>query len=301
MWLPLAFLSASLLGFYDVFKKASLRDNAVIPVLFLNTVFCSLLFLPLILMSRFMPEMMQQTIFYVPPVSFTTHLYIVLKSAIVLSSWLFAYYSLKHLPLTIAGPIKAAQPMLTLTGAIFIYGEQLNAYQWAGIVLALSAFYLLSRSGKKEGIAFTQNKWIWLMVLSVITGSMSGLYDKFLMQYMQFDRLAVQAWYNYYQIPMMGLLFLLVPQRHQATPFRWQWSIIFISVFLVCADFAYFYALSIPDALISVVSLIRRSGVIVSFFAGWLFFKEKNIKGKSFDLFLVMLAMLLLYYGSQLA
>ena len=39
MWLLLAFLSAALLGFYDAFKKQSLKDNAVLPVLFLNTVF----------------------------------------------------------------------------------------------------------------------------------------------------------------------------------------------------------------------------------------------------------------------
>ena len=39
MWLLLAFLSAALLGFYDAFKKKSLRGNAVLPVLFLNTLF----------------------------------------------------------------------------------------------------------------------------------------------------------------------------------------------------------------------------------------------------------------------
>ena len=46
MWLSLAFLSAFLLGCYEVCKKKSLDNNAVIPVLFLNTCFCSLLFLP---------------------------------------------------------------------------------------------------------------------------------------------------------------------------------------------------------------------------------------------------------------
>lgn len=51
MWLLLAFLSATLLGFYDVFKKKSLKDNAVLPVLFLNTFFSSLIFLPFILIS----------------------------------------------------------------------------------------------------------------------------------------------------------------------------------------------------------------------------------------------------------
>ena len=48
MWIILAFISAALLGFYDASKKSSLRDNAVIPVLFLNTVFCAALLLPFI-------------------------------------------------------------------------------------------------------------------------------------------------------------------------------------------------------------------------------------------------------------
>ena len=46
MWLALAFLSAALLGLYDVSKKQALRGNAVIPVLFLNTLFSSCIFLP---------------------------------------------------------------------------------------------------------------------------------------------------------------------------------------------------------------------------------------------------------------
>ena len=52
LWLLLAFLSATLLGFYDVFKKLSLKGNAILPVLFLNTVFSSLIFIPFILGSR---------------------------------------------------------------------------------------------------------------------------------------------------------------------------------------------------------------------------------------------------------
>ena len=53
MWLLLAFCSAALLGFYDVFKKKSLNGNAVLPVLALNTLFSSLIFIPFILISRF--------------------------------------------------------------------------------------------------------------------------------------------------------------------------------------------------------------------------------------------------------
>lgn len=66
MWLLLAFLSAALLGFYDVFKKQSLRDNAVLPVLFLNTIFSSLIFLPFILLSVYAPDLLGGTMFEVP-------------------------------------------------------------------------------------------------------------------------------------------------------------------------------------------------------------------------------------------
>ena len=130
---------------------------------------------------------------------------------------------------------------------------------------------------------------------------MSGLYDKFLMQRMMFDRMTVQAWYNFYQVAMMGLMMIFIwyPTRKRSTPFEWRWSIPLISIFLVVADFAYFYSLSYQDALISIVSLVRRSGVVVSFIAGWLMFKEQNIKSKSFDLILVIVSMILLYLGTK--
>ena len=87
MWLILAFLSAALLGFYDAFKKKSLRGNAVLPVLFLNTLFCSLVFLPFILCSAWMPGVLEGTMLYVPAAGWEVHKYVLLKSFIVLGSW----------------------------------------------------------------------------------------------------------------------------------------------------------------------------------------------------------------------
>ena len=137
MWLSLAFLSAFLLGCYEVCKKKSLDNNAVIPVLFLNTCFCSLLFLPCIVLSYGFPELMRNSLFYVPPSTGHEHIYIIGKAALVLTSWTCAYFATKHLPITIAGPIKASQPILTLIGALLIFGEQLNLYQWIGVMLAV--------------------------------------------------------------------------------------------------------------------------------------------------------------------
>ncbi|HIX74530.1 MAG TPA: DMT family transporter [Candidatus Parabacteroides intestinipullorum] len=298
MWLALAFLSAFLLGCYEVNKKMSLNGNAVIPVLFLNTLISSLIFLPFILLS-YTTNWLDGTMFYVPKASFETHMAVLLKAVIVLTSWISGYFALKHLPLTITGPIKATQPVLTLVGALLIFGERLNLYQWIGVLFAIASFYLLSSSGKKEGINFAHNKWIFLTVISILTGAASGLYDKHLMRGL--DVMTVQVWFNIYQCAIMAaiLLFLWYPTRKRTTPFEWRWNIIFISVFLCVADWVYFYALTFPDSMISIVSMVRRSNVLVTFVAGALFFHEKNLKNKAIDLILVLIGMIFLFLGSK--
>lgn len=298
MWLLLAFISAFLLGFYDVFKKESLKDNAVLPVLFLNTIFCSLIFLPFIFLSRFSHNL-DGSILYVSAAGWEVHKYIILKSMIVLSSWIFGYFGMKHLPITIVGPINATRPIMVLIGALLIFGERLNLYQWIGVSIAILSFFMLSHSGKKEGINFEHNKWIGFIILAAITGAVSGLYDKYLMK--RFDPMVVQSWYNLYQAILMGpiLMLLWYPIRKKTTPFHWNWSIIFISIFLSAADFAYFCSLNTEGSMVSIVSMIRRSSVLVSFIIGVLVFKEKNVKSKAVDLILVLLSMIFLYIGTK--
>ncbi|MBR6758304.1 MAG: EamA family transporter [Bacteroidaceae bacterium] len=300
MWLTLAFLSALLLGVYDTCKKAALNGNAVIPVLLLNTLFSSLLLLPIILLSVFMPDVMSDTIFYVPPADLRTHIYIFVKSCIVLSSWLFAYFATKHLPITIAAPIKASQPILTLLGALLFFGEALNGYQWMGVIIAIVAFIMLSISGRKEGINFKHNVWILFIVMATVTGAISGLYDKYLMSN-GFHRMTVLVWYSFYQLLLMSIITMVLwyPKRKATTPFVWRKSIFFISLFLIAADFVYFYALSYPASMISIVSMVRRSSVVVSFTAGAILFREKNIRSKAIDLLLVLIGMIFLYLGTR--
>lgn len=299
MWLLFAFLSAALLGFYDAFKKQSLKDNAVLPVLFLNTLFSSLVFLPFILLSRVAPEGVQGGLFWVPEADWQTHGYIVLKSFIVLASWIFGYFGMKHLPLTIVGPINATRPVMVLVGAMLLFGERLNLYQWIGVALTVLSFFMLSRSGKKEGIDFKHNRWIFFIVMAAVTGAVSGLYDKYLMK--QLNPMLVQSWYNIYQVFIMCpvILLLWMPKHRESTPFRWKWTIPLISLFLCAADFVYFYSLSLPDSMISIVSMVRRGSVVVSFLFGAMVFREKNLKSKAVDLIFVLIGMFFLYLGTK--
>lgn len=305
MWIVAAFLSAALLGLYDACKKHSLRDNAVIPILFLNTLFCSLIFVGPIFLSA-TGVISSDSGFYVEPWSWQGHKYILLKAFIVLGSWILGYFAMAKLPLTIVGAVNATRPVMTLVGALLIFGEDLNGWQWAGVAFAVVSFYLMSRSGKKEGIQFSHNRWIYFLIGAALLGALSGLYDKFLMSTPEqggagLGRMSVQGWYNVYQCILMLLVLIVVwwPKRKSSGAFKWRWSIIFISVFLTLADLAYFYALSVPGAMISVVSMVRRGSVIVSFLCGALFFGEKNIKSKSLDLLLVLLGMACLWIGTM--
>lgn len=299
MWLTSAFASAALLGLYDAAKKRALTDNAVLPVLWLNTLFSTLLFLPAILASAFATGWFDGTPLAVGPGSLHDHALVFIKSAIVLTSWIFGYIGIKHLPLTIVGPINATRPVLVLVGAFLFFGERLNTFQWTGVALALASLLLLSRSGRREGVDFVRNRWIGCIALAAIAGAASGLYDKFILT--RLDAVFVQSWFNLYQLLTMTVATLLLHRfaRRPATPFRWSWAIPLISIFLSLADFAYYAALRDPDAMISVVSMIRRGSVVVSFLCGAVLFRERNLRAKAVDLALILAGMAFLWLGSR--
>ncbi|MBQ9385874.1 MAG: EamA family transporter [Bacteroidaceae bacterium] len=297
MWLGFALFSALFLGLYDVAKKQSLKENAVIPVLWFNTLFCSLLMLPFTLLSA-KTGLLDGSIFYVPTAGWELHRLLMLKAFIVLGSWIFGYFGMKHLPITLFGPINATRPIIVLLGGLLLFGERLNLYQWIGVIIAVISFYLLSLSGKKEGISFSHNKWVFCVIMATLLGAVSALLDKYLLG--RFNNMFVQAWSNFYQLALMTVILFTLwwPTRHKTTPFQWKWPIIFIAVFLTLADYAYFVSLAQSASMVSIVSMIRRSSVIVSFLCGALLFHEKNLKSKVIDLLLVLLGLFFLLIGS---
>ena len=304
MWLLLAFVSATLLGFYDTSKKAALKDNAVLPVLFLNTLFSTIIFSPFILDVLVGNDWFAGTSLETAPYQgegnmLKAHLMVVVKAVIVLTSWIAGYFGIKHIPITIVGPINATRPVMVLVGAMLLFGERLNLCQWIGVLLSMLSIYLMSHSSKKENIDFVRNKWMWCVAIGTIMGAVSALYDKFIMT--ELSPLFVQSWFNLYQFIMMFIILMVVwyPTREKTTRFHWSWAIPLIAVFVGAADFSYFNALSMEDSMISVVSLIRRGSVLISFACGVIIFKERNLKAKIVDLLLILIGMIFVYFGSR--
>ena len=292
MWTVLAFVSALCLGFYDISKKIALRENRVIDVLTISVCVSSLfLSIPLIF-SRLCPEMMLGTHFYVPSLDGTAHAYTILKSIIVLSSWFFGYISLKHLPISVVSPMQATRPMWTLVGALLLFNERLNGWQWVGILLAIGSIFVFSFRRKTISNALstnTNNKYYYIcLAFAIISGACSGLYDKYLMR--QYDHNAVQVYYTFYQAIMMLIAWAIFNRKN----IKYQISypkgtitsnlrfikrigvIVLISLFLIVSDNVYMLALRDPDSMIAVVSTIRRGGAVIGFAYGLLFLKEPD-------------------------
>jgi len=297
MWFLYALVSALFLGIYDVLKKVSVNNNAVFPVLLISTASSAILFMPLFILSQ-TGYLSDGHLLFIPQANLNTHLLILAKAVLVLTSWIFSFFALKHLPLTVVSPIRATGPLWTLIGAILIFGEQLNGFQWLGLTITLVFFYLFSTTGKLEGLSLKNNRWFWFIILATLTGAASGLYDKYLMT--NLDRMAVQSWFSVYQFALMVPVVFLIwhPQRSKHTPFQFRWSIPLVGILLVIADFAYFYALSHPEALISIISALRRGSVIIAFAFGAFLFKEKNIKQKAIYLGGILTGILFLVLGS---
>lgn len=275
-WTVAALVSAFFLGIYDLFKKASLRDNAVVPVLFWSTVVNALIWGAMLVWQRQVPGTVPE-IFVVQPITPVQHAQIALKSVIVAASWIAGYFGLKHLPVSLASPIRATGPVWILLGALTLLGERPSAMEWLGIATTLTSFYGLSVAGRKDGIHFHRSPWVWAMIVGTILGGVSALYDKYLLGRQGFDAATVQAWFSVYLVVALAPLALGWQLRlWPRGTFHWRWSIPMIGLALLLADFIYFNALRDPEALVSLVSSIRRGSVLVAFVGGVVLFREQN-------------------------
>jgi bacterial/archaeal transporter family protein len=295
-WLLLAALSAVFLGLYDVAKKASLDDNAVLPVLFSCSASGLILFLPVACLSWWAPIWAQAHDLYVAPMSAIGHLLVLAKAGIVTLSWVLTFFAIKHLPISLASPIRASAPLFTVLGAIVLFREVPTRFQSGGIAVILCSYLLFSVIGRGEGIEFERNRWVWLLFAGTLAGSVSGLYDKHLMQVVHLCPMSVQFWFTAYNAAIQGLVALLAwyPRRGKTTRFRFRGSIVLVGLLLLLSDNVYFRALAVDGALISVVSTIRRSNVVISFTIGSVLFHEQQRWKKAIALAGVLVGVVML-------
>lgn len=278
--------SALALGFYDIGKKMSVDKNSVMPALFFATAAGCLLMLGITWFRGNLPACFSQ--------DFSFYLHVLLKALIVGSSWICIYYAMRELPVSISSPIRASSPVWTLLGAIILFHELPTLWQGAAMFLIFAGYYIFSVIGKLEGIHFTRSKGIYLIMLGTLIGSASALYDKYLLGVLKLDRELLQFWFSADLVIVLGLAWLIRTAFGHKHPFQWRWCIPLTGILLIAADWLYFYAVSVPDAQIAILSLVRRSNCIVTFAVGGLWFHDKNLRKKILPLLLILLGVVLL-------
>ena len=304
MWVLLAVFSAILLGTYDVAKKQALRKNGTFAVLLVATALSTLFVSPFL---RIGPA--------------EDHLKLALKAVLVTASWVSGMEGLKRLPLTTVSTIKGSRPVFVVLFSIILFGERLNWMQWLGIAIVLGALYMLGFTSRRDASAQVRKTGFIWMGISVLTGVASALYDKYIMKGM--EPMFVQSWTNLFITVILALCVLvkrlvvsgragrassdrLRPRSREsegdlpAHPdrFVWDWTLVLVAVLITGADALYFFALKQPDALLSIISVVRRASVLVTFVLGAIIFHEGNIRAKGLNMLLMAAGVVLLLIGS---
>ena len=280
MWIWLALASAVLLGFYDVAKKAALKHNGVYGILLVATALSAVFVSPFLTLG-----------------SGPDHFRLAFKAILVTTSWVSGMIALKLLPITTVSTFKASRPVFVVIFSIILFGERLSLMQWAGVAAVLTALWLLSVSSEREGISFRGNKGFWALLVSVFSGVASALWDKHIMSGMH--PLFVQSWTNIYITVLLAGIIWLKNRHGEKEHIKWDWTLLLIAVFITGADMLYFYSLKAEGSMLSVVSLIRRSSVIITFALGAALFKEKRIAQKSGVLALLLAGIVILMYATM--
>ena len=291
-WTAWILASSLFLALYDIAKKASVRENAVLPVLLISTCCGCAAFVTGLAVSGGLPAALTAIDGKILGLS-------AVKSVVVSSSWIFTFLALRTLPITIATPIRASAPALVFVAAFFLYGEVPGWVQALGMLAVFGGYFVFSWAGRHEGIDFFRSHAVWCAIAGAGLSAVSSVWDKYVFQVAEAPVEAVQLLFQVGLVLVYATVLLsqrLFGLRHDRFEFRP--TIPMVGILLAAADWLYFRGLAIPGAPISVGSLLRRFSVVLTFVLGARFFHETNLKRKALALLTILIGTALLCLSS---
>ena len=276
-WILLVLLYGLLKGGREIAKKKAMTKNTVMEVLFVYTLMSFVFVLPEIPQAGGME-----------PRFFAL---IALKSFVMFLAWLFGFYSLKKMPVSLYGVLSLSRVLFaTLSGVIFLH-EVVGVFQITGLVIVCAGLLLLGVQPKKKELpqqepstqpadpALIQDNsvkpiFIILAFASCILNAVSGFMDKILMRDVTSSQL--QFWYMLFLIIYYGLFVLIRRIKIDPSVFKngWVWA---LAIMFVIGDKALFIANGMEASRITIMTLIKQSSCLVTIIGGKIFFKEDRI------------------------
>ena len=268
MWMLLVLLYGVLKGVREVVKKKALTKNTVMEVLFFYTLLAFLFVVP-----DAKNAMGMEPKFY---------FYVALKSFVIFLAWIFSFKAIDKMPISIYGILDLSRVLFAMLLGVFVLEEILGLYQITGLVLVSAGLILLKfrpRSTINRQKENVQVIYVLSAFASCILNAVSGLMDKLLMREISSSQL--QFWYMLFLVSYYGI-YLVVTRttiRKSVLKNGWIWL---LSLLFVIADRALFIANGMEGSRVTVMTLIKQSGCVVTILAGKFIFKEKNIGYKLF-------------------
>lgn len=264
MWIVLVLIYGLLKGTREVCKKKSLEKNTVIEVLFFYTLFSFLLVLP--------------NIAYLGNISIKLLSLIALKSLIIFLAWILSFHAIHAMPVSLYGILDLSRVLFATFLGISVLHEKMTIFRTIGLIFVAFGLLLLKYRKKGEISERVHPIIIIAAIASCMLNSLSGLMDKVLMRNVTSSQL--QFWYMLFLV-IMYFIYILI--SHSQTNFTsavknpWIWT---MAILFVIADKCLFIANGIEASKITIMTLIKQSGCIITILAGKFIFHEKNITHK---------------------
>ena len=263
-WMLYTLFYGVIKGAREIVKKKALGKSTVFEVLFFYTLFGFLFLLP--------------TIPTVGGMTGIKYLLTALKAFCIFIAWICSFKAIEKIPVSVYGVLDLSRVLFATLLGVAVLHEVMKWTQVAGLMIVAAGLMLL-KAGSKKRNENTSPLYVVMALISCVLNAVSGLMDKILTN----DGSAIgmtssqlQFWYMFFLTVFYALYFVLSRTKADvkgALKNHWIWI---LSIMFILADRALFMANEIPDSRVTVMTLIKQSGCIVTILGGRFVFKEKN-------------------------
>lgn len=280
MWVLFILIYSLLKGSREGMKKAALKKSSSTEILFFYTLIGLICTLPF-----------SKDAFSLAPIYI---FYVFIKAVVVCTAWLFAFYALKNMTVSLYGIMDLSRMVFSTMLGVFVLKESFTLSKAIGVGLVILGLMLVNL--KKKGSS-SQMTLVTLIaaLLNCFLNAVSGTMDKVLMQYMESSQL--QFWFMFFMTFIYGVIILARQEKLSLKRVGKNYWIVLMSISLVIGDKLLFEANANPESEVTVMTVIKQSSVFVTVLTGWLVFKEKNILYKFLCALIVLSGILVAVLG----